>query len=504
MLAVASFAQSGPPGGGSGQMDGNPWNPANWDMQYETIREDAVQLRGWKTINGEIVADNNDYDWAMMPQMEYITRNLGEGERSVSASSTGTIVKKIKWVSPYGNAPARILVQIQSAVKAGSSDLNPNIGVSNGLGSPATVATFFMPDDGQQSYGPKLKWVEIESNGVGTIEVSQSSHAYGQVPESGYAGVDYPNLSVELADWAVGIQSWLGPTFYAKPVYSGPHIVGYVREMNDLSDPSDYRIDTVAQFIYNSQGAPFISGAEFKKDFIQRDLFGSWQTPWQKIFNPGHTHLFQNYGILERIWSSKASVANLMDSPALEEIEVTQTMMNGESRFGRADVIVHAEYELYDLGEEYLETTDWVGIGGVLTISPLPYHQSRTLEATSGVVHTSTVDIGTEFGSDLTLGLKDLIGYKVGGVFSTSMGQSAALSVTLTESWTISGVFDEVVSYQWKRRAFFKSRDMYVKIYGHAGFLSTAVLKGQRWNSETKHLAETSDFESRVFEVPTP
>ncbi|MBA4291878.1 hypothetical protein C0431_02810 [bacterium] len=464
LCASLSCAQLVPPGGetppthGSGQW----WDPASWNITATAVGE--VRNKSWVyNENQEVVPFNQTLTW-QQAKFHGKCANSTYVNKNVETESEGTVTFNLQYI---GTAPLqdKILVLIDSTAIAQASNFpNGNYIVDNGIGSPP------IPVRGSfYAQGQKYRLVQIGSNGQGSFQIELYAKAFTSGANiSAEVFTHQPN--VVIADKAVGVAPWLGTTYYAKPAID-PNTgqSTFIQEPNDMSDPTDYIIDTFA---------PYPSLPQWSTPPLQAALYGIWQTPTVSVNPYQITHFFNLNEYLQMIQGNPQEFHAY--AHAQEFIF---------SRQGKAKIRVHSFIE----GDRKVSDTTKEGDEVILRHAELDPGGGVEWRDVTFETHQTTKDLTVTASPSLSAEFKSAIAASIGVSIQGHWGETLTHTKEESETFTYNNTTTRR-QYVWLgQKSLYRQVEFFGKMYDATGFKGMGTGRIVLFKTEPKSLGEMVD-----------
>lgn len=471
--ANCAFAQLGD---GDEPQGSGWWDPASW--RITKVADGDWELSSWAYHfqTGLPTNTTGSVSWSN-PNANPVAYNSTNLVRTFGAETEGEFTFTLEYIGP-GVPPAQILTLITSSVEAGSTDELASVSLDNGIGSPVEVGR------GWIASGSKYRMVPINEDGIGITKLQVFGQIAGTAPQT--SAEVWCSASIAIAEKAVGVHPWLGTTYYAEPFTDLFGNLIYLPVANDMSDPTDFIIDTFA-----GQGSLF-----WETPPIPAALYGNWTNPVHSV-TPPHSN-FANQGYL----SSLISLGTYLNMITGDFLEFELTASASEwlfSRSGSATVRVHAVIDDPVLLTDTIAVKDWIPISSPEIVLP-----GDSVAFNIASAESDTVTLGYTMGGGLNLSgsIMDVITTNIGISGSHNWGETATITKTIGITHTHNNGNSYAERVWLQQRALYRKVTFWGKLWGINGFEGMGTGTITLYRSGTKANAELFDAEKGLHVEP--
>lgn len=485
LVALTTFVIAGQTPGGPIR-DTRPWNPANWDIDYQTIYEGTDAQTHWvidqTTGQPKEVTVGRDWEDPLAPPIPPAAINSTNTPRTVRMSSNGTIKKRIKWIG-VGDSPGKVLIKA-TATAGAYYKFSGTATASNGLGDPAGVWV----GDGTlcESTGSSVRELPVNGSGVAELEISTTAYAESTGTDS-YAKANAKGLNIEIADRFVTIQPWESPTYEPNPQDALPIPIVNL-------DPFDKRMNTAPRANPPlSEGNPY--GIPDNTTFV---LDSAYQAqPWGPWNNAvfGWSDGQSGQTIYRGLSYTVDQILYMMDhGPDVRTMTVTAHDSDGVTRDATVTVNVYAPCSNVTQTSDELTYGAWSRITSEVILSP---GETVTFLEGTTTVKAVTKKVMNTIGGEIGGTIKDLLTIKLTGNRQWGQDDTAQLA-RLKQINQTTGPYSALTMVWLERRAFWMERWGWDHVYTANGYQGVDVWNYKYWVSGTKEQAEMQDAQQKV------
>jgi hypothetical protein len=395
---------------------------------------------------------------------------------TVTASCSGTIIRSVKWISPYP-APSQVLVKVAGFARFANSN-NDHFGTaSNWIGSDLEATDWAGFDMATESveYAAYV-YLSLDSSGVAMIEADQQAFISVTGPGvSAHATAEY--FDITLAETAAGITPWQWPTF-RKDWTTGLPVA------NPVVYITPRVLDTAV--VYHEAGTPHW---DLDATFT-RLLMGPWTDPytqWWANSDYWADSLFTEYVSIETqyTWPLTATFPR-------EEAVVLSVENNGPpygTRVGDLLMRVHLPAENVAVVSDQRVLGPWIRVSPLFIVHP--WDEPKVLAEDVTWSHSYTSEMSTTLGS--SLGAELVIKAQLNSSMTSALGQTAEISITHHVEYTFAP--DSVAKVWWvERQAFYRYAEGNFDYFATNGFQGVEGFGVSYFESGSAAAAEQLDY----------
>ncbi len=480
-------------GGSSGGYDANPANPANWEWDFIIFLDGATTYDIWVYVNNVPTKQVWQKQWGANywtvdgvpqdPGLEPLCASsiyVAESE-TITATSSGTFVRSMKWISPY-QAPSQVLVKVTgSAMHARSDGGQVSSSTMNWIASPLEDAEWAQLTIGKQSTEQAAYIALPLENGVATIEAEQTATVTLSGPGvEAIAGAN--DFTVTLAETAIGVAPWEGLTYHKDDV-----------TWLQVPNPNEYLtprvMDTAVEY-HDVQGAPHWSlDAAFWKE-----AWGTWTDPFNHWWANGDEWtdgMFTEYDSISTHFDF--AIAGQFPTTEVVQLSVTNNGPPWGTRTGNLLMRVHLPAENVIVTSDVQVPSTWVRVTPKYILNPgdppLPISQTVTWS------HSYTSQMSTTVGA--SLGVEVAVKAQLSSSMTVALGETAQISVAHTVTHTFPS--GSVAKAWWiERQTWYRHAEGQFDYYASDGYQGVEGLSVNYFESGTKANAEQLDYYERA------
>lgn len=491
LMAIAGLSCSQLPGGGGG-VNSNPYNPQNWNCEYEVTYNGTTTYEGWRAVSPQAYeAYTQVYDWGdPIGPYDDAAYNESPDFHTIKATAFGTVTKKIKWIG-IGPAPEYTFVRVNANVEVSTPNQRIDSKVSNGLDHPETEFGLNGVSSGKRASGFRMRKLLINpNNGVSEpITLEQS----GRIEAStvlGAAHVHAPNMTIVVEDKVAGVQEYNFPNHKkAYDLYGNSERVWVPNKWID-----NIEIFTCMQLDEGQANDP---ASGFFTQAIGPVLFG-WPNGVDIQMSPT---VNQYTAYINKHFSRDQLIDMISSGNSHDELVTINAFDAYSNRNGQA--IIHV---FTPLSGKNLISNEIVAIGKPYIVSNQKHFEigeTKVIEATP-ITITATVSSSVSVSGGLELGLKiqEIVGIAASGNVSFELGASASVSFTIAnnETHTNSNAFP--VNAHLERQPLGRKIITTFDRYDSNGYLRKEQVIVNTFRSLNAAMAAAQDYEDKVVEVP--